>query len=124
MLVVGDEGFGPVLRDKSHKLSRAEDLNAHQGAKIQILRETEFCRLTGVPTPDALRRQYQAMRDLLARYRSLREDHVKYLMKCGVIQPALRTNADVVLALPDVAAITQVNDELTHSAPFLAPVPR
>src|SRR5437870_4497961 len=105
MLVVGDEGFGRVAHDKSHKLSRAEDLNAHHAATIQILREADFCRLTGVPTPDALRRQYQGLRDLLARYRSLREDHVKYLVKCGVIQPVLRTNADTFFSFPDVAVI-------------------
>ena len=118
MLVVGDEGFGPVLRDKSQKLSRAEDLNAQPGAKIQILREADFCRLTGVPAPDALRRQYQAMRDLLARYRSLRDDHLKYLVKCGVIQPVLRTNADVFFSFPDVAVMKQVNDDIAQGASF------
>jgi tetratricopeptide (TPR) repeat protein len=120
MLVVGDEGFGPVLRDKSHKLSRAEELNAQQGSKIQIVREPDFCRLAGVPTPDALRRQYQAMRDLLARYQSLREDHVKYLVKCGVIRPVLRTNADLFFSFPDVAIIKQVSDEVSQGASFRA----
>jgi tetratricopeptide (TPR) repeat protein len=120
MLVVGDEGFGPVLRDKSHKLSRAEEMNAQQSAKIRILREADFCQLTGVPTPDALRRQYQAMRDLLARYRSLREDHVKYLVKCGVIRPVLRTNADIFFSFPDVAVIKQLNDDVSQGGSFHA----
>ena len=69
MLVVGDEGFGTPSREKSHKLQRAEGLNAQPGCRIQILSEADFCGLAGVPTPDALKRQYQAMRDLLARYR-------------------------------------------------------
>jgi Tfp pilus assembly protein PilF len=122
MLVVGDEGFGPVPRDKSHKLARAEDLNALETSKIQILSEADFCELAGVPTPDTLRRQYQATRDLLARYRSLREDHLRYLVKCGVIRPVLRTNADVFFSFPDVAAIKQVHDEMTRGAPFRAVV--
>ena len=122
MLVVGDEGFGPVPRDKSQKLARAEELKAQEASKIQILSEADFCELAGVPAPETLRRQYQAMRDLLARYRSLREDHLRYLVKCGVIRPVLRTNADVFFSFPDVAAIKQVHEEMTQGAPFRAVV--
>ena len=114
------KGSGPASREKSHKLQRAEGLNAQPGCRIQILSEADFCDLAGVPTPDALKRQYQAMRDLLARYGSLREDHLRYLMKCGVIRPVLRTNADLFFSFADVAAIKQVNDELAHGASFHA----
>jgi tetratricopeptide (TPR) repeat protein len=58
------------------------------------------------------------MRDLMARYRSLREDHVRYLVKCGVIRPILRTNADTYFAFPDLAVIRQANDELGQGASF------
>ena len=120
MLVVGDEGFGTASREKSHKLQRAEGLNAQPGCRIRILAEADFCLLAGVPTPDALKRQYQAMRDLLARYGSLREDQLRYLMKCGVIQPVLRTNADLFFSFADVAAIKQLNDEVAQGASFSA----
>ena len=120
MLVVGDEGFGRPSREKSHKLERADELNAQTGCQILILTEADFCALAGVSTPDALKRQYQAMRDLLARYRSLREDHLRYLMKCGVVRPVLRTNADLFFSFPDVAAIKQVNDEVAQGASFHA----
>jgi tetratricopeptide (TPR) repeat protein len=118
MLVIGAEGFGQT--DKSNKLKRAEDLNAQPGGgvAIRILTEEEFCRLTGVPTPDALKRQYHALRDLLARYRALREDHVRYLVKCGVLRPMLRTNADTFFAFPDVAVIKQANEGLDQGASF------
>ena len=43
--------------------------------------------IAGVPTPDALKRQYHGMRDLVARYSSLREDHLRYLVKCGLLRP-------------------------------------
>ena len=56
--------------------------------------EPDFCQLVGVPTSDTLRRQFYAMRDLLSRYDALREDHLRYLMKCGVLRPVRRTNAD------------------------------
>lgn len=117
MVVVGGEGFGQST-DKSNKLKRAEELNAQGGAHIRVVTEEEFCRLAGVATPDAIKRQYYAMRDLLARYRSLREDHLRYLVKCGVIRPVLRTNADTFFAFPDLAAIKHANDEVGEGASF------
>jgi tetratricopeptide (TPR) repeat protein len=122
MLVVGAEGFGVLARESSNKLKRAEELNAQQAAHIKIVNEAEFCRLAGVPSAETLKRQYYAMRDLLARYRLLREDHVRYLVKCGVIRPVLRTNADTFFAFPDLAAVKQANDELSEGASFRAVV--
>jgi tetratricopeptide (TPR) repeat protein len=127
MLVVGAEGFRSEDAEpgsqatgsaRSNKLKRVDELNAGREAQIEVLTEDQFCRLTGVTTPDALKRQYHAMRDLMARYRALREDHVRYLVKCGVIRPVLRTNADVFFAFPDLAAIKQANDELDEGASF------
>jgi len=125
MVVIGAEGFGssaespePAAREKSNKLKRAEELNAEREAQITILSEDEFCRLAGLPSPDALKRQYHAMRDLMVRYRSLREDHLRYLVKCGVIRPVLKTNADTFFAFPDLSPIKQANDELARGASF------
>lgn len=123
ILVIGSEGFGgSTEREKSHKLARAEELNAQGATRIEILTEDQFCRLVGVPTADTLRRQYHAVRDLLARYRSLREDHLRYLIKCGVIRPVLRTNADTFFAFQDLAAIKQANDGLADGLSFRAVV--
>jgi tetratricopeptide (TPR) repeat protein len=129
MLVIGAEGFGTApnpedeaasAREKSNKLKRAEELNAQPGAvsPIRILTEEEFCRLVGVPTPDTLKRQYHALRDVLERYRALREDHLRYLVKCGVLRPVLRTNADTFFAFPDLAAIKQANEGLGQGLSF------
>jgi tetratricopeptide (TPR) repeat protein len=109
---------GRPVRERSNKLKRAEELNAEPPAHIEIISEDEFCRLVGVPTPDALKRQYHAMRDLMARYRLLREDHVRYLVKCGVIRPILRTNADTYFAFPDLALFRLANDELGQGVSF------
>lgn len=125
MLVVGAEGFGPAaepgdaVTTKSNKLKRAEELNA-EGLSIRIVQEDEFCRLAGVTTVQTLRQQYHSTRDLLARYRLLREDHLRYLVKCGVIQPVVRTNADTFFAFGDVAIIKQANDDLAGQASFRA----
>src|SRR5207302_1764005 len=102
----------------SNKLKRAEELNIVQPGQVRVVSEDDFCRMVGVPTPDALKRHYYALRDLLARYRSLREDHVRYLVTCGVIQPVLRTNADTYFAFPDLAAIKQANEGLEERVSF------
>jgi tetratricopeptide (TPR) repeat protein len=129
MVVIGAEGFGSApatddetgtARGKSNKLKRAEELNAQAGAvrPIRILTEEEFCRLAGVATPDTLKRQYHALRDVLVRYRALREDHLRYLVKCGVLRPVLRTNADTFFAFPDLATIKQANEGLVQGLSF------
>jgi tetratricopeptide (TPR) repeat protein len=120
MLVIGGEGFGPATEEKSNKLKRAEELNAQSGPApaIRILTEEDFCRLAGVQTVHALKRQYHAMRDLLVRYRALREDHLRYLMKCGILRPVHRTNADTFFAFPDLPIIKQANDGLDQGMAF------
>jgi tetratricopeptide (TPR) repeat protein len=109
-----------AARDKSNKLKRAEELNGQRGTAraIEIVTEEEFCRLAGVPTPGTLKQQYHALRDVLARYRALREDHLRYLVKCGVLRPVVRTNADTYFAFPDLAVIRQANEGLGQGAPF------
>jgi tetratricopeptide (TPR) repeat protein len=115
-------GSSRTIRDTSHKLKRAEELNADRTARIRIITEDEFCGLVGVPTPAVLKRQYHALRDLLARYRALREDHVRYLVKCGVIRIVHRTNADTFFAFPDLAALKAANEELERGGSFRAAV--
>jgi Tfp pilus assembly protein PilF len=129
MLVVGAEAFDSPgtnrtaaadggTRDKSLELKRAEELNAEHGARIAIISEDDFCRQAGVPTGAELRRQYHAMRDVLARYRHLREDHLRYLVKCGVLKPIHRTTAEIFFAFPDLSAIKQANDDIGRGSPF------
>jgi tetratricopeptide (TPR) repeat protein len=127
MLVVRAERGGVAADEKesrgegSNKLKRAQELNAG-GARIQIISEADFCRLAGVPTLDTVKRQYHATRGLLANYRALREDHLRYLVKYGLIRPVLQTNGDTFFTFPDLAAIKQANNELERGASFRAVV--
>jgi tetratricopeptide (TPR) repeat protein len=116
MLVIGAEGFGE--REKSNKLKRAEELKVEGAAQIEVMTEEQFCRLAGVPTPETLKRQYHSTRDLVARYPSLREDHLRYLAKYGIIKPVLRTNADTFFGFPDLAVIKQANDDIGQGVSF------
>ena len=117
MLVIGGEGFAGGA-STSHKIRRVEELNAQHGLSIEVLSEEQFCTRVGQPTPAALTRQYYATRDLLARYRALREDHLRYLVKYGVIKPVLRTNADTYFGFPDLAPIKHANEEMSQGASF------
>jgi hypothetical protein len=112
MVVVGAEGFAGSKEEKSQKLKRAAELH------ISVISENDFCDLAGVPSPDALKRQYHAIRDLTVRYPALREDHLRYLVKCGVIRPVLRTNADTFFAFSDLAVIKQVHESLEQGGSF------
>jgi tetratricopeptide (TPR) repeat protein len=125
MVVVGAEGFPGS--EKSQKLRKAEDL------AVRIVTENDFCRLAGIQPPEELKQQYYAQRDLLGMYgrpngtapgsgtpaTGLREDHLRYLQKWGLIRPVLRTNSDTYYAFPDLLVIRQVSAEL-GAAPFRA----
>jgi tetratricopeptide (TPR) repeat protein len=138
LLVVGAEGFGTAShaedlevvedaadrpkREKSLKLIRAEQLNLAQERQIRIVSEEEFCEMAGVPTNRSLRQQYYSMRDLLARYGSLREDHVRYLVKYGIVYAIYRTNADTFFGFPDLATFKEASEELERGTTFRAVV--
>ena len=104
MLVVGAEAFPGA--EKSQKQRKAEDLG------VRIISENEFCRMAGIQPPEDLKQQYYAQRDLLSMYRGLREDHLRYLQKWGLIRPVLRTNSDTYFAFPDLVLIRQVSADL------------
>jgi hypothetical protein len=125
MLVVGGEGFpaaaarnGEAGTARSQKLRKAQELNAAGTTAILIIPEADFCTAVGLPSPEALRKQYYPMRDLLARYTSLREDHLRYLQKWGIIRPVIRTNAEVYFAFSDLAVLKQLNTDLEQGTPF------
>jgi tetratricopeptide (TPR) repeat protein len=111
MVVVGAEGFAGA--EKSQKLRRAEDLS------IRVVSESDFCRMAGMPPPEDLKQQYYAQRDLLSMYPGLREDHLRYLQKWGIVRPVLRNNSDTFYEFADLLVIRQVSAEL-QSAPFRA----
>jgi len=111
MVVVGLEGSPSA--DKSQKLRKAEEL------KIRVLSESEFCKMVGRQPPEELKQQYYAQRDVLSMYPGLREDHLRYLQKWGLIRPVLRTHSDTYFTFQDLLVIRQVSSEM-EGAPFRA----
>jgi tetratricopeptide (TPR) repeat protein len=106
--------------DAGQKLRRAEQVNAEIPGRIRILSEDDFCDLAKVPSPSALRKQYHTQHDLLERYPHVREDHLRYMQKWGVIRPAVRTCGETYYAFPDLGVIKQADAELAEGARFRA----
>ncbi len=111
MVVVGAETTPSI--EKSQKLRKAEEL------KIRVIGENEFCRMAGIQPPEELKQQYYSQRDLLVMYPGLREDHLRYLQKWGIIRPVQRTNTDVYFSFADLLVVRQVSSEM-ETAPFRA----
>ncbi len=111
MVVVGAEAAPSV--EKSQKIRKAEELN------IRAVNENDFCRMAGIQPPEELKQQYYSQRDLLGMYPGLREDHLRYLQKWGLIRPVQRTNTDTYFSFADLLIIRQVSGEL-ETAPFRA----
>lgn len=64
--------------------------------------------------------QHYAHRDLLAMYPHLRDDHLRYLEKWGLIRPARQTDAGRVYAFGDLRVLRQAEAELAAGVPFRA----
>lgn len=111
MVVVGAEATPST--EKSQKIRKAEELN------IRVINENDFCRMAGIQPPEELKQQYYSQRDLLSMYPGLREDHLRYLQKWGLIRPVQRTNTDTYFSFADLLVIRQVSGEL-ETAPFRA----
>jgi tetratricopeptide (TPR) repeat protein len=109
-----------VGADAGQKLKRAEQINAEIPGRIRILSEDDFCDLAKVPSPATLRKQYHAQHDVLDRYRHVREDHLRYMQKWGLIRPAVRTHGETYYAFPDLPVIKQADAELSEGVSFRA----
>ena len=53
----------------------------------RVLSEADLCRVAGLPDLDTLRSQYYAARDLRGMYPVVRDDHLRYLEKWGLVRP-------------------------------------
>ena len=111
LVVVGAEGG--TNTEKSQKQRKAEDLG------VRVISENDFCRMAGIQPPEDLKQQYYGQRDLLSMYPGLREDHLRYLQKWGLIRPVMRTHTETYFPFSDLLLIRQVSAEL-QSAPFRA----
>jgi tetratricopeptide (TPR) repeat protein len=70
-----------------------------------------------VPSPDSAP---VSKRQLLERYTHVREDHLRYMQKWGLIRPSQRGNGDTYFSFSDVAIVRQADEALGNGATFRA----
>ncbi len=78
------------------------------------LTEDELCRAGGLPDADTLKGQYYSSKDLRGMYPVLREDHLRYLEKCGLVHPV----AGRYYSFNDLHILKQAAAELELGAPL------
>jgi tetratricopeptide (TPR) repeat protein len=59
-------------------------------------------------------------RQLLERYKHVREDHLRYMQKWGLIRPARGDNHEWLFSFPDAAIVRQADEALAGGAKFRA----
>jgi tetratricopeptide (TPR) repeat protein len=77
----------------------------------RVLSEADLCREAGLPELETLRAHYYAARDLRAMYPSLRDDHLRYLEKWGLVRPVAGR-----YSFADLHVVKQAAGELDRGA--------
>jgi tetratricopeptide (TPR) repeat protein len=131
LLVIGAAGGAPARPsgpdppddgEKSRKLRKAEQVNSRADGQVRILAEDDFCTMAGLTSPGSIAQQFYGIRDIVGMYPGLREDHLRYLAKWGLIQPVGRTNAGPYYRFPDLVVIRQAHADLARGIAFRAVV--
>jgi hypothetical protein len=76
----------------------------------------------GTAIDSAPAKQHYSRRDILAIYPALRLDHLRYLEKCGLIQPAVKHDHESFFGFADLTALRQIAQELQQGTAFRAVV--
>ena len=63
---------------------------------------------------------FASRRQLLERYAHLRDDHLRYMQKWGLIRPERRTQAEELYSFADLAVIRQADEAVAGGANFRA----
>jgi DNA-binding transcriptional MerR regulator len=106
-----------VVADSS---ARGTTMPATTPEAVQVLTEEEFCRRAGIPSTSELRRQFYRVRDVRAMYPNVREDHLRYLEKWGLITPVARTRTDRYYDFTDLSILRQVSAQVEQGTPMRA----
>ena len=123
ILVIG-AGVAGVARGKSNKLRKAEVVNTRSPGSIQILSEDEFCHLAALQSSELLNQLYHSLSQIRSRYPRIREAQLRYLEKCGLLQPVARTHTDTYYSFSDVSVLKKIHDELEQNGSFHGSVRR
>jgi tetratricopeptide (TPR) repeat protein len=78
-----------------------------------VLTENDFCREAGLPDLETLRAHYYSARDLRGMYPVVRDDHLRYLERAGLVHPVGGR-----YSFADLHVVKQAAFELEQGAPL------
>jgi tetratricopeptide (TPR) repeat protein len=78
--------FSPELLPRTTTVVSAQDAGELPPTVRRVLTENEFCAAAGLPDLDTLKSRYYAAKDLRVMYPVLRDEHLRYLERWGLIQ--------------------------------------
>jgi tetratricopeptide (TPR) repeat protein len=79
----------------------------------RVLSEGDLCHEAGLPDLETLRSRYYSTRDVRGMYPAVREDHLRYLEKWGLVRPVAGR-----YSFADVLVVKQVAHEIEQGASF------
>ncbi|TAK15296.1 MAG: tetratricopeptide repeat protein [Acidobacteria bacterium] len=105
-------------RDARAIIARLGGVLAREGsARVTlVVTEDELCRAAGLPDAETLRGQYYSSKDLRGMYPLLRDDHLRYLAKCGLVRPV----AGRYYSFTDLHVLKQAASDLERGIPLNA----
>lgn len=86
------------------------------GEGRRVISEAELCEAVGLPAADALRAQFKTARDIRAMYPNIRDEHLRFFEKWGLVRPI----AGTFYGFSDVHLIRQAATELEKGVPLNA----
>ena len=125
MVVIGSTGGARGAREPGSAEAERIRQRVHEIGEarvpVEVLDEEAFCSLVGRPSPGVLAQQFHAARDVRERYPGVRDDHLRYLQKWGLVDP-VRAAGGPYYSFTDLLVIKQVSAELESGASFTAVV--
>jgi tetratricopeptide (TPR) repeat protein len=101
-----------VILGQDARPAREQESRPELPAQVKnVLSEGDFCRQAGLPELDTLRAHYYSARDLHGMYPGVRDDHLRYLEKAGLVRPVGGR-----YSFNDLHVIKQVAAEIEHGA--------
>jgi tetratricopeptide (TPR) repeat protein len=76
-----------------------------------VVSEGDLCREAGLPDLETLRARYYSAKDLRGMYAAIREDHLRYLEKWGLVRPVVGR-----YSFNDLAVVRQAAGEIERGA--------
>jgi tetratricopeptide (TPR) repeat protein len=105
--------FTPDLTPRTSVIVGGADGREWPSHVRRVVSENDLCREAGLPDLDTLRSQYRSARDVRGMYPALREDHLRYLEKCGLVRPVAGR-----YSFSDLHVIRQAAAEIERGAPL------